>query len=306
MVLIACDKVGEIIDEGKYEKPIIENVDAFPGNVNQGDTVTAIVVATNPEEGMLTYSWSSDPNRGVFIQPANQDTVLWIAPSVGDTYTLKVTVRNDEKSNSGQDIVTVRSYEKPIIEKVDASPGTVNPGDTVTAVVVATNPEDGPLTYSWSSDPNRGQFIQPANNDTVFWIAPIIGDTYTLKVIVRNEKPNSGQDIVTVQSSLNPLVDISSPKEGTFFVQNETIEVTTSAYHDNKLSFVRLFANGKQVAEKGYSAQNDYNFSFQTDSTMVGNLIIKVVAEAFNQPGNIGSDSVIVSVEGILPKRGGN
>ncbi len=306
LLLIACDKVGEIIDEGKYKKPVIERVDVFPGNVDQGDTVTATVVATNPEEGSLTYTWVSDPNRGRFIQPANQATVYWIAPSIGDTYTLKVTVRNEEKSNSGEDIVTVRSYAKPIIEKVDASPGHVNAGDTVTAIVVATNPEDGLLTYSWSSEPNRGQFIQPANHDTVFWIAPFIGDTYTLKVIVRNEKSSSGEDVVTVQSSSEPLVNISSPKVGTFYVQNERIEVTSTAYHDNKLSFVRIFANGNQVGEKGYNSSNEYSFSFKTDSTMVGNLSIKVIAGAFNQASNTGADSVIVSVEGILPKRGGN
>ncbi|KAA3617264.1 MAG: hypothetical protein D8M58_03240 [Calditrichaeota bacterium] len=303
---ISCEKLGEIIDEGKYEKPVIEKVDAFPGNVNQGDTVTAVVVATNPEDGMLTYSWSSDPSRGTFIQPANLDTVYWIAPSVGDTYTLKVTVRNDEESNTGEDIVVVRSYEKPIIEKVDVFPGTVNPGDTVTAIVVATNPEDGLLTYSWSSDPNRGQFIQPANKDTVYWIAPLIGDTYTLKVTVRNEKSNTGQDVVIVQSSVNPLVNITSPKTNEFFVQNTNIDVELTAYHDNSLAYVRLFVNGIQKGEQNYDASNNYLFSFTTDSSMVGPTTIEVVAAAFNKPDNTGSDLVVVNVEGILPKSGGN
>ncbi len=203
------------------------------------------------------------------------------------------------------EIIDEGKYEKPVINSVDASPNNVNPGDTVTAIVEATNPEEGLLTYSWSA-PDGGLFIQPANHDTAFWIAPFTGKTYTLKVTIRNEqKSNSGSDEVTVVSSVKPLVNVSSPTNGSYFVQNEDINIILTAYHDNSLAFVRLFVNDIQQGEESYNASNNYTFSFKTDSSMIGDVPIKVVAGAFDQPGNTGFDLVVISVEAILPKRGG-
>ncbi len=205
------------------------------------------------------------------------------------------------------EIIDEGTYEKPIIDLVRAEPENVNPGDTVVAVVVATNPEKGLLTYSWKS-PDGGRFIEPSNKDTVEWIAPFSGGTYSLEVTVKNDKKSrSKSDDVFVNNLENPLVNISSPKGNSYFVQNDKIDVAVTAYHDNKLAFVRLLVNGTQIGQdKSYDASNDYLFSFNTDSLMVGDLKIKIIAVAFNQPENSGADSVTVVVGGILPKNGGN
>lgn len=204
------------------------------------------------------------------------------------------------------DIIKGDDYQKPEIENLMLSQNNINPGDTVTAEVKATNPEKGQLTYSWSSSPSGGQFIPPTDENIIKWVAPGAGGEYTIKAIVKNEKKSDDiQKKVNVQSPENPLVNILSPKNGEFFVQNNSIEVTATAYHDNSLSYVKIMA-GDFLNQKDFEASNHYSFTVPTNAGMVGKLVIKIEAEAFGDHGNTGVDSVTVNVEGIIFKRGEN
>lgn len=296
--LISCKELGDLID---YEKPVIEELTLSKTTVNTSDTVVATVKATNPEKGSLTYAWEA-PDGGRFLPPTNEESVQWIAPTVGKVCRIRSVVSNDKKATKSAE-VTVRSYLKPVIEGLTLSQNIVIPGDTVVATVTATNPEKGILTYSWQA-PDGGQFIPPTNANTVKWIAPFIGKVYKIKAIVSNEETSTRTAEVTVQSLNNPFVQILSPSNNDYFVQMQQIRVDVSAYHDNHLSKVWLLLDNVYIDSLGWNSSNIYVFDFKPDLSVVGQVELKVIAEVFNQPGNTASDYVMINIEGILPKTG--
>lgn len=205
--------------------------------------------------------------------------------------------------NKVDDIINPDDYKAPEIESINVSASTANPGDTVLVWVVASNPEEGFLTYSWQK--SGGKFIEPADQDTAFWIAPLQGGNYELKATVSNEKKNKSiTKTVNVISAQKAIVNILNPKQGDFYVLGQTISVQAEAYHDNDLSKVEFFVNDSLVDQKDFSLDNTYNFSVATNPAMIGETSLKIKAEVFGQPENRSSDIVSVFVEGILPRKG--
>lgn len=197
-------------------------------------------------------------------------------------------------------------YKAPELDEqgVVLSADSVYPMDTVTASIKAVNPEDGPLYYEWSAAGN-GRFIEPADKDTVYWIAPLDGDTYRIKVEVSNEKKSveAHKDIV-VNELTKPLVNILKPEEGTYFVQQESVEVEAYAYHNNGLTIVRLFVNDLKKDSVNCHIADIYKFKFKTDSTMVGTTNIKIEAESTS--GITNADYVTINVEEFIPGKNEN
>jgi hypothetical protein len=196
-------------------------------------------------------------------------------------------------------------YESPQIKSLEISPGgTVLPGDTVTAVVSADNPEKGTLSYSWEVSPDRGVFLPPTDMDTIKWIAPLVGDEYTIKAIVRNDKKSTETKNVVVQSLDKPYVRIISPANNSYFAQMQEIEVIATAYHDNNLSKVWLLIDNVVVDSLDWNSSDEYKFNYSPDLTKIGEVELRVMAEALGNQGNTSSDYVTVSIEGIVPKTG--
>ncbi len=174
----------------------------------------------------------------------------------------------------------------------------VYPRDTVTASISATNPLDGPLNYAWSA--TGGTFIQPADKDTVRWIAPLSGRTYTIKVEVSNEKlsADASKDI-NVISLARPLVDIMSPEPDSHFILGKKIPVRAHAEHETGIKTVRLLIGDSLIAEKDGNSSNDYIFdALRAAPDMVGKAKLIIQAEGFNQL--TAQDEVEVQIEGII------
>ena len=196
-------------------------------------------------------------------------------------------------------------YEPPQIKSLELTPaGTVLPGDTVTALVSAENPEKGSLSYSWEVSPDRGLFLPPTDMESIRWIAPLVGDEYTIKVIVRNDKRSTETKNIVVQSLDNPYVRILSPANNSYYAQMQEIEVVATAYHDNDLSWVWLLVDNVIVDSLSWNSSDEYKFKYSPNLTKIGQVELRVMAEALNNPGNTSSDYVTVSIEGIVPKTG--
>ncbi|MGD9898232.1 MAG: Ig-like domain-containing protein [Calditrichaceae bacterium] len=198
-------------------------------------------------------------------------------------------------------------YNAPVIsdEGILLSAGNLMIGDTLTASVSATNPETGPLTYQWTSA-DGGMFIQPSDSSRVRWVAPLKGDVYTIRVKVANENKNAeASRDVNVISPENPIVNILSPKSGSYIVQYDSITVKASVVHDNPLAAVRLFVDDSLLMEQSYRPDNTYSMRFKSNAGMIGQTKIKIEAEAGNQLANLGSDSVFVFIEAIIQGKAG-
>lgn len=198
------------------------------------------------------------------------------------------------------------SKQPPVIDDIrtDNDIYKVYPGDTVTVIVSATNPEEGSLSYEWSAD--GGDLLLPHNREEVQWVAPNIGGgKFTIEVTVSNVSDKSATASVKIEviSQDNPTVQILSPEEGAFLVQFTEITLSASASHPNGLQSVKLFINDtlEAVLPPHTTNTNDiYEFDY-TLNLPGGPNTFKVEAAAENT-GFIGSDSVTVSIEVILPK----
>jgi len=199
-------------------------------------------------------------------------------------------------------------YEAPVIEKIEKSDNSnnVSPGDTVRISVTVTNPEEGLLYYDWSSTPEGGRFVLPADEAVVEWIAPFKGGSYRINVKVSNEEKNSEAHVnIVVRSTQKPIIEINAPTNGSHHIQFNEILVESIAYHENFISKVQLLINGILIDSSDYHSSDKYNFAIIAGPQLIGETTITLVAHS--DAANVSSEkSVIIFVEGILPGKGKN
>jgi len=203
-----------------------------------------------------------------------------------------------------QDLIT---DQRPQLGSLLVSSDRVMPLDTVVASITATNPIDGTLEYEWSAEPDRGYFLEPADKDSVFWVAPIQGGLYTLRVTVSNTKRSASQaKEVNVLNSTSPVVDVLKPQADAYFVLGQNITIEARANHANGISWVRAFVNDSLVGQSDQNASGVYSFNCIAAANKVGNPFITVKAEAANALAPVGSDSVQIKIGGIIPGKNEN
>jgi hypothetical protein len=198
-----------------------------------------------------------------------------------------------------------KQKQAPQIVSITSDKGfIVNPGDTVTLTVEANNPEDGDLSYSWEGG-SQGVYLSGRNGISVVWRAPFSGGTYSIRVVVSNEDKSSDQSVNIVVRSLSaPFVRIDDPKRNAYLVQYDQTEITALADHENGIFRVRLIINDTLEFPQNAQVQGDiYTFEWDTNIPF-GPAELKIVAEA-NITGAVGSDSVLVNIEGIVPGKNG-
>ena len=139
--------------------------------VDGGEEVALDGMASDRDDGTLTYRWSSD-GGGAF----DDDEALvtpWFAPratAANERLVLTLTVTDSTNASaSATASVTVRANQAP---RVTVSPSTARvDGEEVLAVSgAATDPEGDRLTFAWSSN-GGGSFDDAGASDTT-WTAP--------------------------------------------------------------------------------------------------------------------------------------
>jgi Putative Ig domain/Bacterial Ig domain len=148
--------------EGLNHAPSFHAPDFF---VDEGNTFTASLYAYDPDGDNLTYELRSPAPTGLTL--SSNGLLTW-APTEGQgprDYTLRVRVTDDGAPNLWQErAFTIHVNEFNFPPQVQPVPAvTVNPGQTVTFQVTATDPDTrpgpegplpmGPLTYSLQNAP---------------------------------------------------------------------------------------------------------------------------------------------------------
>ena len=123
-------------------------------SVISGGTILLTGTATNPDGGTLTYSWSSS-NGGTFSAQSALIT-NWTAPhptsALNSTITLTVT-NTLGVSSSATKTIAITGNHAPLIHSTQPS-GTfrIASGGSINLSVSATDPDNDPLTYTWSAE----------------------------------------------------------------------------------------------------------------------------------------------------------
>ncbi len=164
--------------------------------------------------------------------------------------------------------------------------------------VDASNPGEGSLNYDWNI--SAGDFLSAPDEDKIKWRAPFQGGIVTIEVDVsNNDKSVTKKKDITVISLNIPVVNIIYPKENAYLVQYETIEMEAEAFHDNGISHVEFFVNDSSLGILDGNTSNTYIISWLNEAP-AGSAEIKVTAVA-RSAATMGSDNVIVNIEGVIP-----
>lgn len=198
------------------------------------------------------------------------------------------------------------SKAAPQVSDIESSePGfTVDPLDTVSFRVTATDPQDEVLTYIW--EVSGGEIIGSGRNDNILWRAPVTGGSYSIRVSVSNsEETTVREGSVTVRDYRDPVVVIIEPPADAYVIQYSTIGVIADAVHENGIQQVSLFVADsliETVAGSGQSKRYELSWRVQEKPGPV-QLRIEAIAQT---SGTTGTDRREVIVQGIIPgKRNG-
>ena len=192
--------------------------------------------------------------------------------------------------------------KSPVIHEINIEPSdTVFSLDTVYIEVVASNPEEGILSYQWSVSPsNANNFLDPLSNRSVRWIAPSVGQEYTFRVVVSNAyKSTQATESVRVVERVAPIVEILEPEAGDYFVQYGPINIEVRAIHNNGINRIQLFVDDSLFSERSGSSSDLNQFVFIPDSSFLGEVELKIHATA-NSVLTLGKDFILVNIEPIL------
>ncbi len=175
--------------------PVISAVGANPTSVNEGQSTSLSVTASDPRGEALTYSWaqvSPAAPVGTFTG-GNTATPAWQAPLLSSSmaFTLRVTV-SDRNGGTAQrtvdlQVLNVASANRaPVVDAAITAPATVLAGDDAALSIGATDPDGDPLTYTWRTSPAGAGTFTNANTASASWRSGDISlDTnFTLQVTV--------------------------------------------------------------------------------------------------------------------------
>ena len=204
--------------------------------------------------------------------------------------------------DAAEDLFTER--KAPNVDPIQSNNGfEVDPGDTLEFTVNASNLEEGDLSYEWSKE--AGTIIGSINETSIMWKAPLSGGTYRISVKVSNDyKSTTNYVDVIVRSKLNPYVNISAPPGGTYLIQFTPIIMEFEAVHNNGIALIYIYINDQKIDSLVGLTQTDYSYNWDV-STSSGDKEIKV--EAISKiTDKVGSDSINVTIEGIIPGKSGD
>lgn len=188
------------------QPPTIGSVVAEPPTVARGGTLTARVVASDPEGGALDVEWAA-PNGWTVLAAGSANTGVVAPGTPGATATLRVRVTDDGGASvDGEVLVAVRSNVPPIVRSLVATPVPAEPRAAVTVAADAVDSDDTELTWAWTVPPG---WILSGSGSTVSLAAPgARGDDGVVRVEVTD--PHGGRGVASVAVStadnLSPVI----------------------------------------------------------------------------------------------------
>jgi PKD repeat protein len=163
--------------------------------------------STSPDGSPLSYSWTQTAGPSVTLEGAETATPSFTAPTVeGEVaLTFELTVDNSEGSDTDTTTVTVEGINEP--PTADAGEDRVVGNETSVPMdgTASSDPEDDPLSYSWTQTGGPDVTLADAATSTPTFTAPDV-DTETTLTFELTVDDGNATDTDTVVITIVPLV----------------------------------------------------------------------------------------------------
>ena len=318
--------------------PVISGFRASSETIEVNEVTSFVVFATDPDGDQLTYTYRVGIGTGASFAVGQSDSVgsifgqlnnvaAYRAPSMAGVYTVEVTASDGLLSDVAYETITVIENQPPVISSFVAVPTSIDTGGTSGLTVVATDPENDVLSYSYRVGVGTGASFIPSNilgsisgqtRNIATYNAPSRVGTYTIEVTVSD---GSLSDVEYVTVTVNdPSPDNTAPRITSFTAnpsritingdlipkQSRLIVIATDNETPNQLTynFPMLVASDGSLADadqdnvKVYSPPSSIDaHNVPPDSVM--SFVVGTVT--VTDPDGLASSPAAVSIEVIDP-----
>ena len=171
--------------------------------IELGDSVIIYGKATDPDFGILAYSWQAD--RGELLP--EDTTASWVAPQEPGNYHIQWMVTdNDGLTDTASLVLTVvpEVNRAPVIQAIQPAQKYIGPGQDLNILCKASDPNGDTLLFTWTA--NAGGL--DGSGDQIIWSAPSQEGIYQIQVQVddgRGEKASASVDILVRDFADGPV-----------------------------------------------------------------------------------------------------
>jgi len=203
--------------------PVVDSIIVSSTKVAPGDVVGLVATAHDPNGDALTYSWTA--TAGTF-SGASSNVTTWTAPAAG-TYPLTLTVTDtagatvqaqvsvvvNASNATGAVSVTATMNTWPVVSNVTGTPNYIVKGAQTLLTAVASDADNDPMTYLWTSSCASGTFTNNQVPTPSFTLPTTATDTScTLSVTVADNRGGSTSGSLTLpvgqpSSVVSPSID---------------------------------------------------------------------------------------------------
>lgn len=197
--------------------PVVDSIVVSSTKVAPGDVVGLVATAHDPNGDALTYLWTA---TGGTFSGASSNVTTWTAPAAG-TYSLMLTVTDtsgatvqaqvnvvvNANNATGAVSVTATMNTWPVISNVTGTPNYIVKGAQTLLTAVASDADNDPMTYLWTSSCASGTFSNNQVPTPSFTLPTTATDTAcTLSVAVADNRGGSTSGSLTLPVGLPSTV----------------------------------------------------------------------------------------------------
>ncbi|HEX3091280.1 MAG TPA: OmpA family protein [Candidatus Angelobacter sp.] len=192
--------------------PPVVTLTANPTSVIAGsnDAVVLQSQCTDPDNDTLNYKWSA---TGGAIEGSGAET-RWNSNGVKEgTYTVTVVCddgRGGTDTKTADITVAPKPNQPPVIASCLADPGTIEEGKTSTVTTEASDPDNDPLTYSYTTS---GGKVTGSGKSVQFDSTGVAPGTYTVNCLVsdgRGGEAKANTTVKVIQSAIEKRLALHS------------------------------------------------------------------------------------------------
>ena len=178
--------------------PIIDRL-IIPTEVSAGGQIDLHVIARDPEGDPLSYTWAI--SQGQIVESSSR-TVAWTVPDQPGSFTITVFISDgiSEPTTRSKQVVVKAPNRPPKITKL-VIPKKATAGQVVQLSVLAIDPNEDPLIFTWKMDET---ILAEGPTAEIDWKVPVQEGEVVIQVSVSDRIALVVQDssIVTITRSL--------------------------------------------------------------------------------------------------------